>query len=71
MRHWKCKCGKVEWFGSDAPAKCSGCDACSTNAYGEEPAEHRPTDEKTVRDGKTVRDRTYCSVCMKMLEKRV
>lgn len=71
MRAWKCKCGKVEWFGSDAPAKCNGCEECGHNAYGEEAAEHTPTTEETIRDGVTIRKRTYCRVCHEQLEKHV
>ena len=40
MRHWKCKCGKCEAFGSDAPWPCESCEHCGTNFSKQEPEPH-------------------------------
>lgn len=68
MREWRCKCGQTLWFGSDAPRECQTCPTCGTNAYGTEPPPHQPTTEETIRDGVSVKKRTYCKICMNRLD---
>lgn len=41
MKHYTCKCGKAEYFGSGMfPQDCEGCDDCGTNYNKEPKAEH-------------------------------
>ncbi len=74
MRYWHCKCGKLEAWGSDAPASCLSCPHCGTNAYGENPTEHDWMTETltTVFHGE-VKSKTgrYCVNCRKHEQRKV
>jgi hypothetical protein len=40
MRAYRCKCGEMQWFGSDGPPACLTCEVCGTACGGREPAPH-------------------------------
>jgi len=70
MRHWTCKCGKCEAFGSDPPPYCSICKDCGTNYMGEVPKEHKwiITHVETDEGLKVLTRCGYCYKTKKQIE---
>lgn len=70
MQSSTCKCGETRWYHSGMPPKdCEGCKYCGTNAKGEPTKAHTPTNEKVVRDGKEVSNKTYCEKCYQRIDR--
>ena len=67
MRYWECKCGKLQAFGSDAPAECMGCSSCGTNCYKKEPLDHIWI---TRYNGATVTPYLICNRCSEKKESK-
>lgn len=41
MQYYRCQCGKTEYYTTDAPKPCSGCDKCGTT-FAQHPGKHKP-----------------------------
>ena len=69
MKHYRCECGKVRFFGSDSPQPCQGCDDCGTTlaqspTMHKERIPHHYTTEEMFRDGVKIKTRVYCTRCL-------
>ena len=66
MQSYRCKCGKAEFFGSDSPKDCQGCDECGTT-FAQHPDHHKeriPHDPKPQFDRNTGKSSApYCRSC--------
>ena len=67
MQHYRCQCGKAEYFDSGMPPQdCQGCDECGTT-YAQHPDLHKrriPHDWKPQFNRDTGKpDRGYCRRC--------
>ena len=61
MRHYSCKCGEAEFFGSDTPSPCQGCEKCKTNFYGQPLKPHKF--DRVLYNQNTGKPYHICSVC--------
>lgn len=48
MQYYRCECGESEFYGSDSPRPCMGCDECGTT-YAQSPTGHRPRESHQWR----------------------
>lgn len=70
MQYQRCKCGAVEWFGSDPPPLCAACYKCGSGP-GASPTTHREpqphdfTSVKTIRTDQGEATITRCRYCLK------
>ena len=68
MKYRRCKCGKLTSWGSMGPQPCEGCEECNTTLalapdMHKAPIPHEWETETVSRDGKVVREETYCKRC--------
>ena len=67
MQYYRCECGESEFYGSDSPRPCMGCDKCGTT-YAQSPTGHRPREPHQWRPQFSretgAPTRPICTVCM-------
>jgi hypothetical protein len=69
MQYYRCKCGKLEAYGSMGPDPCRGCDECGTNLTTHPDFHHPPVphryEAQPVETDEGVKMLTQCTWCGK------
>lgn len=65
MQYYRCRCGKLESWGSMSPARCIGCANCGTN-LAQHPDDHKapvPHDFSSVQNVQTDEGEKTLTLC--------
>lgn len=70
MQYQRCKCGAVEWLGSDPPPLCAACAHCGSGpgwspTTHREPQPHDFTSARTIQTDQGEMTITRCRHCLK------